>query len=836
MRTQLRITTLTFFVLCSFFLLTCTKENNNNQNPPPNNSDTTQGLGAIVTPKSVYDSLPQAPVLTGGSSINDPSHFLQIPTNAFFQGSEGSCASCAAAMAKSILDHETLNSDYPSDKIIYSPAYLFNQFHKNQNNCGTGTMTWQPLEIIKQQGDCYESDMRYQDGYCSVQPTTQQITLAASHISDWGTVPVTLDEIKNRLSLDQPVILTITADAFFHSQWGTDATWNAIAYPLDVTWHAIVIYGWDDGKPAFKILNSWGNNWGNKGTLWIDYDFIKNSSVFHEAYALYNTAVIGNVLQISGDLNFGDVQVNSTSTKSLTLQNTGSSVINISNISINSPYSVDWANGTIDAGATRILHVNFTPIIQGTSNQTLTITSDASNETAALQASGNGIQQQTQTKIISLSGNLSFGNVDVGKTLSKTLTISNTGNTPLNVTSISYNNSVFSGNWSGSISAGSSQDVTVTFAPSAAQTYSGTLTVNCDKTSGTNTASLDGTGTQTQQQTKIISLSGNLSFGNVDVGKTSSKTLTISNTGNSALNITSINYNNSVFSGSWNGSIPAGSSQDVTITFAPLAAQTYSGTLTVNCDKTSGTNTASLDGTGTQIQQQTKIISLSGNLSFGNVIIGQTQSSTLTISNNGNSPLTVSSITTPFRFSVGGGYASPIAAGSSINITVYFSPTSVQSYSGDIVVNSDATSGTNTINASGNGISSGPTAVPPVGQYSDCVSIDSYNCSPTIFALGIISSRIVSINTTTHQIVFEIKRCDGSPFGDGGSMNVVNLLCGGQGAVSYGFGTFQAGITTFQLTTTDFNMVGSKAYVVFISQTVGFTTYNFSAPTIVVTY
>jgi hypothetical protein len=102
----------------------------------------------------------------------------------------------------------------------------------------------------------------------------------------------------------------------------------------------------------------------------------------------------------------------------------------------------------------------------------------------------------TTTCIIRLAGDLSFGSVNVGSTSQKTLTIYNDGNSTLTVSSISYPTG-FSGSWSGTISAGSSRDVTVTFAPTQAFAYSGTLTVNSDKTSGTNTKSVSGTGTQT---------------------------------------------------------------------------------------------------------------------------------------------------------------------------------------------------------------------------------------------------------------------------------------------------------------------------------------------------
>ena len=97
---------------------------------------------------------------------------------------------------------------------------------------------------------------------------------------------------------------------------------------------------------------------------------------------------------------------------------------------------------------------------------------------------------------------------------------------------------------------------------------------------------------------RIIELSGGLAFGNVVTGMTKTATLTISNIGNSALTVTSIGYP-SRFTGAWSGSIAAGNSTNVTVTFAPVALSAYGGTVTVNSDKTSGANTISASGTGT---------------------------------------------------------------------------------------------------------------------------------------------------------------------------------------------------------------------------------------------
>ncbi len=106
------------------------------------------------------------------------------------------------------------------------------------------------------------------------------------------------------------------------------------------------------------------------------------------------------------------------------------------------------------------------------------------------------------------------------------------------------------------------------------------------------------TPTPTPTTTRIIRLEGDLNFGEVQVGSSAQRTMTIYNDGNSTLTVSSISYPTG-FSGNWNGTIGAGSSQQVPVTFAPTEAKDYSGNITVNSDKTSGTNTRPVSGTGT---------------------------------------------------------------------------------------------------------------------------------------------------------------------------------------------------------------------------------------------
>lgn len=100
----------------------------------------------------------------------------------------------------------------------------------------------------------------------------------------------------------------------------------------------------------------------------------------------------------------------------------------------------------------------------------------------------------TLTRIITLGGDMAFGPVAVGSSLSKTLLVANTGNSPLTLTGIELP-AGFSGSAEGEVAPGSFRNITLTFTPTAAADYSGTLRISSDATEGTSTRAISGTGT-----------------------------------------------------------------------------------------------------------------------------------------------------------------------------------------------------------------------------------------------------------------------------------------------------------------------------------------------------
>jgi hypothetical protein len=104
----------------------------------------------------------------------------------------------------------------------------------------------------------------------------------------------------------------------------------------------------------------------------------------------------------------------------------------------------------------------------------------------------------TPTRVINLSGNLTFGDVLVGGVKEAALTIGNSGTAPLSVSGLTVTGGLAdhsSASWTtGQIAAGGAQTVVIRFAPRAAGAYTGTVIVNGDQTSGTNTIPISGSG------------------------------------------------------------------------------------------------------------------------------------------------------------------------------------------------------------------------------------------------------------------------------------------------------------------------------------------------------
>jgi len=126
----------------------------------------------------------------------------------------------------------------------------------------------------------------------------------------------------------------------------------------------------------------------------------------------------------------------------------------------------------------------------------------------------------------------------------------------------------------GSVAAGGTCQIDVVFKPTALGARMGTLTVK--SSANTLTAALTGTGTP-----PITSSTTSLAFGNVDVGATASQTFTITNTAPGAVVVPALTASGDYAVSTICGTLAAGSSCGITVSFKPTTTGSRTGTLTV---------------------------------------------------------------------------------------------------------------------------------------------------------------------------------------------------------------------------------------------------------------
>src|SRR5665648_538213 len=361
-------------LILSLLFVSCEKDNNDNNEITPQTEN--YQLGLLPTPASVYSNIPSASAPVPSGAL--PGSFqLQIPAIPFSQGQQGSCVSCASSMAKSILDHVKYNTSYPNSSIIYSPAFLFNQCHVNPNNCLEGSYVTSNLEVLKDQGICKLSDMTYDQSNCSTQPNSTQRNLAELHKIDhyYKIDPISNSWIKEFINAGLPVLIVFQVDDFFYTAT-TTSIWKQFSSGSR-GYHCTLLYGWDDSKNAFAMLNSWGKNWRNNGTIWVDYNFVQTGSsliygkIFTEAYIIQNPAVTNNkpVAQFAAT---GNTNIT-----------TGSSVSFVDQSS-NSPSSWSWSFSGATPSSSTAKNPTVTYANPGIFNVSLTVSNQSGSDTKTM--------------------------------------------------------------------------------------------------------------------------------------------------------------------------------------------------------------------------------------------------------------------------------------------------------------------------------------------------------------------------------------------------------------------------------------------------------------------
>ena len=377
------------------------------------------------------------------------------------------------------------------------------------------------------------------------------------------------------------------------------------------------------------------------------------------------------------------VVVGDSLTQTFTVGNDGDAALNITNItSSTADFSVNQTTGSIAANSSDELTftVTYKPTSAGDKNAVLTIANNDQNKTIRLL--GSALAKEPVMVLSTTS--LDYGTVLVGDSVSSYVAVYNTGYDTLDLSNISVNSGEFKVTTPNrrlrpQSSLTDSLVINVALVPESEGNKTATLSLGGNVT--TQTVSLAGTA-QLNPQPTIALNSDSLSFGAVEIGRDSMRTLQVRNLGTNTLTLSSISVSGSAFSAGISApqDIERGSPLNIPISFSPSTASGFSGSVTIaSNDAANSTVEVVFTGEGTT-GPPTKILSVNPeSLDFGQVTFADTAKQVITLLNEGNATLKVTVIASDVSdfFVVGGPTPNAplfIPAESSADVEVSFAP------------------------------------------------------------------------------------------------------------------------------------------------------------------
>jgi hypothetical protein len=381
--------------------------------------------------------------------------------------------------------------------------------------------------------------------------------------------------------------------------------------------------------------------------------------------------------------------------------------------------TVTFASGTTSIGAAQlnasgVATLTTTTLPVGTDSITAsfvgTANDAASNSTPAVTVTVNAA---TGPGVTLAPSNLSFGSTVVGTpaAAAQSVTLTNNGTSPLTISAITATGDFAldpstTCSTSNQVAAGGSCTVAVSFVPTAAGTRTGTVTISDNASGGTQVIALTGAATAPG----VTLAPSNLSFGSTVVGTpaAAAQSVTLTNNGTSPLTISAITATGDFAldpstTCSTSNQVAAGGSCTVAVSFVPTAAGTRTGTVTISDNASGGTQVIALTGAATA----PGVTLAPSNLSFGSTVVGTPAAAaqSVTLTNNGTSPLTISAITATGDFaqdpSTTCSTSNQVAAGGSCTVAVSFVPTAAGTRTGTVTISDNASGGTQVIALTG---------------------------------------------------------------------------------------------------------------------------------------
>jgi C1A family cysteine protease len=265
---------------------------------------------------SKYENVQKKAVLTRSLYTELPKYFSlkkYAPTPKS-QGQYGTCVGWSTAYAgMTILEsvHENRTDVSETTTNTFSPGFIYKQIKTDtDNDCKLGSSIDDALNIMKTKGVCKYDELS--EVNCPLYLPSDLFTKASSYkITDYAKIFGMFDSkefkisaVKKSLSEKNPVIIGMnTPQSFYY----TKDTWIPTeSSSLTYGGHAMCVIGYDDNRNggSFEIMNSWGEQWGNDGFIWIKYDDFHNFVKYAYEMIKFKSDKINELYSFAGSVDF----------------------------------------------------------------------------------------------------------------------------------------------------------------------------------------------------------------------------------------------------------------------------------------------------------------------------------------------------------------------------------------------------------------------------------------------------------------------------------------------------------------------------------------------------
>jgi hypothetical protein len=286
----------TLFLCVLTLLASCSKSNDEPGPDEPVQAQRSFGWNKDAEDKSKYPRDISFGFSQSGSSTNLPSSVDltdKLPPVGD-QGAYGTCITWSVGYGmRSYLNavSRNLTKQQLADKNNqFSPADLWMSMPTEAKGAGCDGSNFEPaFDVLVNRGITTLQTAPYSNIQCGNSPPQNWTGDAANYkIKNYRMIAdadMTVANLKSHLSQGQLISFGAQIGDNFYEGIGTGVLSSDTYLQPDMqhAYHALVLAGYDDSKGAngaFRVYNSWSEEWGDNGYIWIDYNFFLQNFVF----------------------------------------------------------------------------------------------------------------------------------------------------------------------------------------------------------------------------------------------------------------------------------------------------------------------------------------------------------------------------------------------------------------------------------------------------------------------------------------------------------------------------------------------------------------------------